>query len=179
MDKCIYQISFDFSYALADISKQKEDVSSLELFDDTPELIYEFDYDWVTEDSNIQPDLILIASKLLGIDAMAFHAIESFLSEIDTVEIEVSNRKFNILSNIPKLKGVLNMRKSKITRFSTGDIMSIDSPVFLPGDYPPLFKIEETPMNFFCSGLLFDEINKNALRGWRFSLCPIRKNTWL
>ena len=101
MSKYIYQISFDFSYAFADILKQKGDVSSLDVFDDTPELIQEFDYDWVIKDSDIIPDLILIMSKLPGVETNVYQMMEPFLPGIDTVEIALSNRKFKILTNIP------------------------------------------------------------------------------
>lgn len=178
MSKYIYQISFDFSYAFADILKQKGDVSSLDVFDDTPELIQEFDYDWVTKDSDIIPDLILIMSKLPGVETNVYHMMEPFLPGIDTVEIALSNRKFKILTNIPCLGNTLNIRKSKVTRFSNGDIMSIESPVFLPGEYPALFKIEESPTSFFCSDSLFNEIKEKNLSGWNFSECTIKRKLW-
>ncbi|MFJ1366977.1 hypothetical protein ACILDU_11125 [Capnocytophaga canimorsus] len=179
MNKCIYQISFDFSYALADISKQKGDVSSLDLFDDTPELIHQFDYDWITADSAVIPDLILIMSKLLGVSMKAYQIIESLLSGIESVDVELSNHKFKILTNIPLMTNTLNIRKSKITRFSTGDIMSIEIPIFLPRNYPPLFKIEEAPTSFFCSELLYKIIVNSNLTGWRFESRPIKSKSWL
>lgn len=178
MNRQVYQITSDYSYAFVDVTKQKGEASSLDLSDDTPELIPEFDYGWITVESEEFPDLILIMSKLLGIDAKVYPVLAPFVSELGVIELNFSVDQFKILTNIPCLEGVLNIQRSRVTRFSTGDIMSIESPVFLPGDYPPIFKIGEMPTSFFCSEALFNVIQAKGLKGWNFAICPVKKKGW-
>lgn len=174
----IYQIGFDFTYALADVSEQRGLANSLDLYDDTPELIRAFEYKWVTEDAIRLPKLILIMSKLLGISADSYPKIKSAVHGLETVDIDIQGERYKIFVDLPVVKNGLNLHKSKITRFSTGDIMHIDSPVFLPMDYPPLFKIAEESAIFFCSSELYNEIVSNKLSGWLFHSCPIKSKSW-
>lgn len=178
MSSNIYQIGFDFSYALADIAKQKSNICSIELFDNTPELFDQFEYEWNTEESTQIPNLILIMSKLLGVSSEYYSTIAHVVSPIKTKLVDIGGKSYNIFTEVRMIKSALNLRKSKLTRFSTGDILSVDSPVFLPQNYPPLFKIEEAPTTFFCSELLYDEIIANKLQGWKFKACPIKDDSW-
>lgn len=117
-------------------------------------------------------------SKLLGISADSYPKIKPAVHGLETVDIDIQDERYKIFVDLPVVKNGLNLHKSKITRFSTGDIMHIDSPVFFPKDYPPLFKIAEEPASFFCSSELYNEIVSNKLSGWLFHSCPIKSKSW-
>ena len=62
----IYQIDFDYTFALADIRASVDGADSMEFSQERPELIDKFKYDWVTTDSELIPDFVVIMSELLG-----------------------------------------------------------------------------------------------------------------
>ena len=62
----IYQIDFDYTFALADIRAAVDGADSMEFSQERPELIDKFKYDWVTTDSELIPDFVVIMSELLG-----------------------------------------------------------------------------------------------------------------
>ena len=65
----IYQLSFNYSYALADVVKSLHGEDSLKLCAERPELINKFKYGWITNESTGIPDFILIMSNMLGCKA--------------------------------------------------------------------------------------------------------------
>lgn len=176
----IYRISFDFNLAFADISEPRgQDTSPLELSDETPDLLHQFNYNWLVDDSDIIPDLILIMSKIAGASIKVYKVIQHLIPYLSTEEISVGDYKYKILLRVPILKEALNIQKSKVTRFSTGDIMLIDQPVFYPkSDYPHLFRIDEEPSSLFCTQELYNCISSSNLMGWKFEECPVKKS-WL
>ena len=61
----IYQIDFDYKFALADVSSSVDGADSMEFSQERPELIEKFKYDWVTDESELIPDVVVIMSELL------------------------------------------------------------------------------------------------------------------
>lgn len=61
-------------------------------------------------------------------------------------------------------------------KFSNGDIMEINNPVFLPVGYPTLFKVEDIPSTFFCSQEFKDFVEADSYTGLRFKECVNKKN---
>lgn len=76
------------------------------------------------------------------------------------------------------VKDALNLKKSKVTRFSDGEIMTVDEPVFLPKEYPLLFKIEEQSGAYYCTEEFKDYVQSNKYTGLLFTECKIKSKSW-
>lgn len=174
----LYKISFDFDYALADIVETYNDADSLSLTSETTELLKDFKYDWLTEDSSVIPDIAIIMSELFCVDNKAFNILKPNLPDIMPAPISIGADTFYSLSNIHTLKGVLNLKSSKVKYFSTGDIMEITNPVFKEQEYPNLFKVDEMTGSFFCTENFKDSIVRNQITGLIFDECKIKSKSW-
>lgn len=178
MEEKIYQIDFDYNYALADITESMNGANSLELSADTPEYLSSFKYDWITNESTIIPDCIIVISELLGGNEHFTKVIKEVMQSINLHPIFVGKKKYDIYTGMHIYKNQLNLKKSKVTKFSNGEIMDIISPVFLPGDYTPLFRIEEIPATYFCTEKLKKAVESNELKGLKFSECKVKSKSW-
>jgi len=76
------------------------------------------------------------------------------------------------------LDNCLNIKKSKIKRFSNGDVMEVTLPVLLPREYPILFRITEMPSVFFCTNVFKEFIENNSITGVIFEECPVKSKSW-
>lgn len=176
----IYQLSFDYSYALADVVESPNGANSLELCAERPELMAKLRYGWLTNESTKIPDFVIIMSTMLGCKVEIFKDIKNLFSNlvINLIPIKVGTDDYVLFSNIPILSDHLNLKKSKITRFSNGDIMEIPTPVFLPGNYPSLFKVKEMPSTYFCTQELKDLIDGHSYTGLLFEVRKIKSKSW-
>lgn len=178
MSKKIFQINFDFKYAYADIVESINNTSALDLSDETPELFSDFKYGWLTKESNIIPDTIVIMSEVLGFNEKGLSLVKDIIPSLSVNQISVGSHKYNMLCNLVRKNACLNLKKSKVKKLSNGDIMEIQNPVFYPGEYPTLFKVEEMPMSFFCTETFKDVIESNSISGLTFKECPIKSKSW-
>ncbi len=176
----IYQISFDYSYALADVVESLNGADSLELCAERPELMDKFRYGWLTNESTKIPDFVIIMSTMLGCKVEIFKDIKNLFSNlvITPIPIKVGTDDYVLFSNIPILSDHLNLKKSKITRFSNGDIMEIPTPVFLLGNYPSLFKVKEMPSTYFCTQESKSLIDGRSYTGLLFEVRKIKSKSW-
>lgn len=174
----IYKISFDYNYAFADIVESRNGADSLELSIDNLETLMDFRYDWLTDESNVTPDFVIIISELLGCAKKNSHFITKLCPNIVLHPILIGSKEFNIQSNIPVYQDRLNLKKSKITRFSNGDIMEISNPVLLSSEYSPLFRLEEIPSTYFCTELFKNMVESNNLTGLKFEECKVKSKSW-
>ena len=174
----IYQIDFDYTFALADIRASVDGADSMEFSQERPELIDKFKYDWVTTDSESIPDFVVIMSELLGCKTGLKSKVEELSQSLRFHDMKIGDMDYIVFINIPTLQNCINLKKSKVVKFSNGDIMEISNPVFLPGDYPILFKVEDIPSTFFCSQELKDFIEVNSYTGLRFNECVIKSKSW-
>lgn len=174
----IYQLSFDYSYALADIVESLDGADSLELCTERPDMISKFKYGWLTNESTLIPDFVVIMSNMLGCKAQISENIKALVPSIHKNPMKVGKDDYVLFSNVPILSNALNLKKSKITRFSNGDIMEIPTPVFLPGNYPILFKVEEMPSTYFCTQELKDLIDGHSYTGLLFEVRKIKSKSW-
>lgn len=174
----LYKISFNSEYALADIVDSNKNVDSLSLNSETPELLQNFRYDWVTDDSSLTPNIAIIMSELFCVDKKALGTLSPFLSLLGQTEIIIGQVKFYSLSNIPVLKDALNLKSSKVKYFSTGDIMEVTKPVFREQEYPNLFKADEIIGSFFCSEGFMNAIVSHNLTGLFFEDCKVKSKSW-
>lgn len=174
----IYQLSFNYSYALADVVKSLHGEDSLKLCVERPELINKFKYGWITNESTGIPDFILIMSSMLGCKAEISKDIKDSFPDLTLNPIMVGTDKYVLFSNIAVLSDCLNLKKSKITRFSNGDIMEIQSPVFLPGNYPFLFQVKEIPSTFFCTQEFKDLTDSHSYTGLLYEEHKIKSKSW-
>jgi hypothetical protein len=174
----IYHISFDYAYALADVKASLHGKDSMELCSERPELINEFLYDWVTNESENIPDFCIIMTELLGCKAEVLDNIKGLLTSITTVNIKIGICDYSIFINVPTIKDALNIKKSKVSRFADGDIMSVDEPVFLPNKYPMLFKIEEQPGTYYCTEDFKAYMDSSEYTGLLFSECNVKSKSW-
>lgn len=174
----IYQLSFDYSYALADVVESPNEADSLELCAERPELMNKFKYGWLTDESTKIPDFVIIMSNMLGCKAEISEDVKKLFPSLALNPIKVGNDNYVLFSNIAILSNCLNLKKSKVTRFSNGDIMEIPTPVFLPGNYPILFKIEEMPSSYFCTQEFKELVNSHSYMGLRFEERKIKSKSW-
>lgn len=174
----IYKLSINFDYALADIVENYNDADSLSLTSETIDLLNDFRFDWNTDDSHLIPNIAIIMSKLLCFDIISWDEVRSLLPDNGITQISIGNKPFISLSNIPVLRGALNLKSSKLKYFSTGDIMEITSPVFNEREYPNLFKVEEIYGSFFCTDELKNTIVSNNLTGLKFEECRLKSKSW-
>lgn len=176
----IYQLSFDYSYALADVVESPNGENSLGLCAEIPELMDKFRYGWLTNESTKIPDFVIIISTMLGCKVEISKEVKNLFSNLvlNPIPIKIGTEDYVLFSNIPILSDHLNLKKSKITRFSNGDIMEIPTPVFLPGNYPILFKVEEMPSTYFCTQELKDLIDGYSYTGLLFEVRKIKSKSW-
>lgn len=174
----IYHISFDYAFALADVKASLHGTDSMELCSDRPKLINEFQYDWVTNESETIPDFCLIMSELLGCQTSMADSIKELMVSITTVNIKIGSKDYSVFTNVPVITDALNLKKSKIARFSDGEIMSIDEPVFLPNKYPMLFKIEEQSGAYYCTDEYRTFVESNKYTGLLFTECKVKSKSW-
>ena len=175
----VYKISKDYRYAIADIVECKNGFDSLDLSPDKPELLDNFRYDWLTEESDIHPDFVYISLSFIGGSNHVSKIVQEICHGIKFFPIKVGNNNINIYSDIPEYSNCINMKKSRIIRFSNGDIMEISSPVLLPNDYAPLFRVMEIPSSFFCTDIFKDIVEENKLTGLLFEEIRVKSNNCL
>lgn len=174
----IYKISFDYKYAFADIVESKNGADSLELSIDNLDMLSDFRYDWLTTESDKIPNFVIIISELFGCSEEISHLITKLCPNIILHPIVIGRKVFCINSNIPVYKDRLNLKKSKVTRFSNGDIMEVSKPVLLPGEYCPLFRLEEIQSSYFCTDDFTKMVESNNLLGLKFEECQIKSKSW-
>lgn len=174
----IYQLSFDCSYALADVVESLDGADSLELCAERPELMDRFRYGWITNESTKIPDFVIVMSNMLGCRAEISKDVKNLFSSLVLNPITVGTDNYVLFSDIVPLSDCLNLKKSKITRFSNGDIMDVPIPVFLPGSYPILFKVKEMPSTYFCTQEFKDLIDAHSYTGLIFEERKIKSKSW-
>ena len=175
----VYKISKDYRFAIADIVECKNGFDSLDLSPDTPELLNNFKYDWLTDESDIHPDFVYISLSLIGGSNNVSRIIKQVCHDIRLNPIKVGNNNIDVYSNIPEYSNCVNMKKSRITRFSNGDIMEISSPVLLPNDYAPLFRVMEMSSSYFCTDIFKNIVEENKLTGLLFEEIRVKSTKFL
>ena len=174
----IYQLSFDYGYALADIVESLNGADSLDLSSDNPAMMKNFKYGWITTDSEKIPDFVLFLGDLLGCRADISEIVSTLIPKLEPHLIKIGDDDYVLFSNILTISDSLNLKKSKVTRFSTGEIMEISNPVFLPNNYPPLFKVEDMPTNYFCTQEFKDLLDSQSYTGLELKECKIKSKSW-
>ncbi len=174
----LFKVNFNFDYALADIVETYNDADSLALTSETTDLLENFRYGWLTDDSTVIPDIAIIMSELFSVNEKALTELGSYLLDLKSNAISIGKDIYYSLSNIPTLKDSLNLKSSKIKYFSTGDIMEIEKPVFNEGNYPNIFKVEEIFGQFFCTNVLMNAIVTHNLTGVTFEECKVKSKSW-
>ena len=175
----VYKISKDYRFAIADIVECKNGFDSLDLSPDTTELLNIFKYDWLTDESDIHPDFVYISLSLIGGSNNVSRIIQQVCHDIRLNPIKVGNNNIDVYSNIPEYSNCVNMKKSRITRFSNGDIMEISSPVLLPNDYAPLFRVMEMSSSYFCTDIFKNIVEEKKLTGFLFEEIRVKSTKFL
>ena len=175
----IYQLSLDYSFSLADVIETFDNADSLELCSEKPEMIKNFKYGWIMNESKIIPDFVLIMSSLLGCKYGFLKNIRKIIPSINFIPVKIDRDDYALFSNLPILENCVNIKKSKVSRFSNGDIMEISNPVFLPNDYPALFKVEEISSSYYCTEDFKNIITDNQYTGLMFNECNIKSKWWI
>ena len=174
----IYQLSFDYSYALADVIESPNGADSLELCAEKPELMDKFRYGWLANESTKIPDFIIITSNMVGCRTEISNEVKKSFSHLVLNPIMVGTDNYVLFSEITTLSDCLNLKKSKITKFSNGDIMDVPTPVFLPSSYPILFKVKEMPSTYFCTQEFKNLIDAHLYTGLIFEGRKIKSKSW-
>ncbi len=178
MKQIVFKLSNDYTFAHADIIKSLNDANSLDLSADSLELLKEFVYGWLTNESEIIPDLNILNSDILICNKIAYVFISELNPNLHYVGIKVNGIDYFVCSNIPNLDNCINIKKSKITRFSNGDIMEVTTPVLFPKDYPSIFRVAEMPTTYFCTKEFKNLLSSNNITGLVFEECRIKSKSW-
>ena len=96
----IYQIDFDYTFALADIRASVDGADSMEFSQERPELIDKFKYDWVTTDSELIPDFVVIMSELLGCKTGLKSKVEELSQSFKFHDLKIGDRNYTAFINI-------------------------------------------------------------------------------
>ena len=178
MDDKIYLIRLNYDFAIADIVESMNNADSLELTSETPDKLKNFKFNWLTNESEIIPDSVIIISELIGGNSKFTSIIKAVSRNLHANHRKIGNETYDVFSNITTYEKRLNLRRSKITRFSNGDIMDIKVPILLPGEYNPIFKLEEMPSTYFCTSQFKDVYEKERLTGFVFEECKVKSKSW-
>lgn len=100
----VYQVDFDYTFALADISASIDGADSMDFSQERPALIDKFKYDWVTEDSELIPDFVIIMSELLGCKAELKSKMEEIPQPLKFHDLKVGGKDYTTFINIPILR---------------------------------------------------------------------------
>ena len=92
----VYKISKDYRFAIADIVECKNGFDSLDLSPDTPELLNNFKYDWLTDESDIHPDFVYISLSLIGGSNNVSKIIQQVCHDIRLNPIKVGNNNIDV-----------------------------------------------------------------------------------
>lgn len=174
----LYQLSFDYAFALADVIESLDSSDSLELCPERPELIKCFKYGWIMKESTVVPDFVLIMSSLLGCKHRILGDVKNVTYNLNFTPVKISDDEYVVFSNLPILSDCINIKKSKVSRFSNGEIMEISNPVFYPKEYPALFKVKDIPSSYFCNEIFRDVIIDKQYTGLLFKECNIKSKSW-
>ena len=175
MSSQVFIMKFDFRYAYADITESLNGADSLDLSADNSEMFRNFKFGWLTTESTQIPTCAIIISELFCIDKDKCVGIPF---DFSLAPITIGRTPYMVLTNVEYLDNCLNIKKSKIKRFSNGDIMEVTSPVLLPKEYPILFRIPEMPSVFFCTSIFKEFIENNSITGVIFEECPVKSKSW-
>lgn len=92
--------------------------------------------------------------------------------DISTTELIVDGASYILLITNNVVKGLLDERKSTITRFSDGRIMTVENYVFKKKkEYPDIFRIEELPLFTFVTDRIANELLEQNLSGLAMEEC--------
>lgn len=171
----VYIIKSDYRYAHADIMESLNGADSLDLSADNPEMFHNFKFGWLTAESTRIPTCAIINAEMLCIDQDKCSEIPFDLS---LAPITIGRIPYMVLTNVDVLENSLNIKKSKLKRFSNGDIMEVTSPVLLPKDYPKIFRIPEMPSSYFCTDVFKEFIENNSISGLIFEECLVKSKSW-
>lgn len=97
--------------------------------------------------------------------------------KIQIIPIRVEDCQYAIVNTTEVLDGVLNEKKSKLTRFQNGRIMDVEDYVLKPQNkIHNIFKLSQFPVFSFISEELYNAIKKLNLTGITFEECKISKS---
>lgn len=177
MNTKIYKILLDYQFAIIDVAE--EELDSLFSFDEGSVDLEKYHLNWLTNESSEIPNISIIIAEFICCNSKAKTSIEGHEDSLAFTPLRIGESVFYSISQIPVLKERINLRASKVKRFSDGDIMEITSPVFNEGDYPFLFKTDLTDGTFFCTEKFKHIIDNNGLTGLIFEECKVKSKSWL
>ena len=99
----LYQLAFDYDYALADIIESLNGTDSLELSSDNSAMIKDFKYGWITTDSDQIPAFVLINMDLLGCKANISQIVCNLIPELERHPIKIADDDYVLFSNISNI----------------------------------------------------------------------------
>lgn len=141
--------------------------------------IKEFPYQWKNDneaDSVSDCPFLIGAIPVFSLQTMNLIKEQLTSDTAEIIPISIENETFCILRAKLRVANLLNERKSKITRFSDGRIMSIEKYVFKNEDKMPLlFQLQQYPLFTFVTGTLADLLLAVHPTGLCMEECKIHK----
>ena len=175
----IFKLNFNYSYAFADIVNNPNNVDLDDFFSESQPVLNELQYDWISNQSSIIPDIAIIRFNVLCCNPKALATFKPLLKDTTCSKILIGNKEYYAFVHLSQEDNKLNIKKSKIEYYSTGDIRDVIEPTFLPGDYNCLFQIPQLPFTIFCSETFKNAVDDNHLTGLIFEECKVKSKSWL
>lgn len=129
--------------------------------------IENFPYEWDEENEYRRvSDSPFLIGAIPIFSQRTMNKIKDFLTEdmVELIPISIEKKKFEVVRAKIRMANLLDEKRSKITRFSDGRIMSVEKYVFKNnGNLPLLFQLQQYPLFTFATGILADKL---------FELCP-------
>lgn len=174
----IWKIGFNYSFAFADICKSPENIDLDDVFASHDPDLRNIKFGWIVNQSDIIPDIAIIRFNVICLNETAFNKLKTLFKNYSFKKITIGTDSYYAIFNLPEEQDKLNKKKSKIEYFSTGDILEVVKPVFLPGEYMTLFQIPEALYTVFSTQDFKDRVEENNLSGLNFEECAIKSKSW-
>lgn len=144
--------------------------------------IESFSYNWNVDDKEKEcGDCPFLIGAIPVFSTNVLKNIKKYLSKdlVDVISIKVENREYAIIKAQKLVANLLDERDSQITRYSDGNIMSVEKYVFKEtNELPMIFSLSEYSLFTFVTGQLAEVLLCINPRGLEIEKCKIKKK-WL
>lgn len=139
--------------------------------------------DWITEtDDNHKlsvPDIAFINTYIPVCNEKVFKLLQAsnYMLGNEFIPINIESYKWYIINICTQYEGILNLHKSKLSRYDDGRIMWISKFVFKKEILDEsLFYLKEQPVSYFCTESFMNLLNANNIKGLIYTECKIKKS---
>lgn len=137
--------------------------------------------DWIDdEEEELQmPDIAFVNSFIPVFSEKAYNVVKNSecIQGNEFFTIDVERETWYVLNICTCYEKILNLRKSKISKYDDGSISWISEFVFKKDILDEsLFYLKEQPVSYFCTDKFIQLLKDNNINGLKFTKCKIIKN---